>query len=344
MGLFKLDLDSMENYVGNHLRLFISMAIGILVFVGIVALSIFFASVRGAEETMVPEVRGKELTAALMELQVKELYPRIQLRYSQSALDKGIILEQEPAAGAIVKAGRRIRLVVSQGILISRVENYIGRTVDDVRMEIQTLNAASGSAMPLLSLKEPFMYEYSSEPAGLILQQSPLPGTDISGPAVLEFSVSLGAENAMVYVPSLVNMSVGEALEAVGKTGLDFVFSVRPQEEGETALLVVRQSPAGDTEVPNNSTLGITVASPLESPDDYVFGLFRYSIPKNPYPLPVKLEALFPSGERITLGEINYAGGDFTLPYELPRDTELTLSMVGRELYRERVALGTAQE
>lgn len=337
MGLFKFDLDSMENYVGNHLRLFIGMAIGILIFVGIVALSIFFAAVRGAEETMVPELRGKDLTGALMELQVKELYPRLQLRYSQSALDKGIILEQEPVPGTIVKAGRRIRLVVSQGILISRAENYIGRAVDDVRMEIQTLNAASGSAMPLFSLKEPFMYEYSPEPAGLILRQSPLPGSDISGPAVLEFVVSLGPENAMVHVPNLINMSAGEALEAVGKTGLDFVFNIRPREEGEAALVVVRQSPAGNTEVPNNSTLAITVAYPPDSPDDYVFGLFRYSIPQSPYPLPVKLEALFPSGERVTLGEINYSGGVFTLPYEVPFDTELILSRIDRELYRERV-------
>jgi beta-lactam-binding protein with PASTA domain len=143
----------------------------------------------------------------------------------------------------------------------------------------------------------------------------------------------------MVHVPNLVNMSVSEAIEAAGKTGLNFVFTVRPQQEEEAALIVVHQRPAGDREVPNNSTLEITVTSPAESPDDYVFGLFRYSIPKNPYPLPVRLEALFPSGERITLGEINYAGGDFTLPYELPRDTELILSMVNRELHRERVAL-----
>ncbi len=88
MGFFKLDLSAIEDYVSNHLKLFISMTVGILVFVGVIALSIFFIAVRGGEQTMVPDIQGKELTAALLELQVKELYPRIQLRYSQTAQDR----------------------------------------------------------------------------------------------------------------------------------------------------------------------------------------------------------------------------------------------------------------
>ncbi|MCL2127323.1 MAG: PASTA domain-containing protein, partial [Treponema sp.] len=97
---------------GKSFRLFIYMAAGLLVLVGITAISIFFIALKGGEQTLVPEVRGKELTEALLELQVKELYPRLQLRYSQSSRDRGLVLEQDPQAGTIVKAGRRVRLVV----------------------------------------------------------------------------------------------------------------------------------------------------------------------------------------------------------------------------------------
>jgi hypothetical protein len=89
MGLINLDPDAIEGYVSNHLRLFISMAAGLIVLVGIVAVSVFFINVRGAERTMVPDVQGLDLTAALLELQVKELYPRLSLRYSQSSTEKG---------------------------------------------------------------------------------------------------------------------------------------------------------------------------------------------------------------------------------------------------------------
>jgi hypothetical protein len=66
-----------------------------------------------------------------------------------------------------------------------------------------------------------------------------------------------------------------------------------------------------------------------------IFNIFRYSLPVNPYPLEVRIEALIPSGERIRLFTVNYSGGDFTVPYKLPVGTTLVLSMLNRELYRE---------
>ena len=340
MGFIKFDLDSMESYVANHLRLFISMAIGILAFVGIIAIVIFFVAVRGAEQVMVPEVRGLELTEALMELQTKELYPRLQLRYSQSARDKGLILEQEPRPGTIVKAGRRIRLVVSQGVIVNSVENYTGRTIDEVRMDLQTLFASEQGAgsQPLLSLKEPLMYEYSAEAPGVILQQNPPPGTEISGPVALEFVVSRGVENAVRSIPTLTGLSVTEALERIGSSGIDFVFTLREPRDREKGETVVFQSPPGESRAPANTVVQITVTAPDELPEGEVSGLFKYTIPKNPYPLSVRLEALLPDGERRRLVTVEYPGGDFTVPYRLPQGSTLILSMLNRELYRETVA------
>jgi beta-lactam-binding protein with PASTA domain len=340
MGFINLDLDAIEGYVANHLKLFISMAAGILVFVGIIAVSIFFIAVRGAEQTMVPEVRGKDLTEGLLALQVKELYPRIQLRYSQS-WDKGLILEQDPRAGTIVKAGRRIRLVVSQGVLINSVDNYLGRNIDEVRMDLQTLFASSGvsSGQLMLSLREPFMYEYSSEPAGLILQQSPEPGANISGPTVLEFVVSRGPENTSIKTPKLTGLSLTDALEAIGRSGINFTFSFRPPETGDKENTVIRQDPAGDTMTAANTVIKITVTGPAKLPEGEVFSLFKYTLPRNPYPLSVRLEALLPNGERQQIITVAYSGGEFTVPYQLPSGSTLILSMLNREIHRETVAL-----
>jgi beta-lactam-binding protein with PASTA domain len=339
MGFAHFDLDAIESYVADHLRLFISMAIGLLAFVGVIALVIFFVAVRGAEQVMVPEVRGLELTEALMELQVKELYPRLQLRYSQSARDKGLILEQDPKSGTIVKAGRRIRLVVSQGVIVNTVENYRGRSIDEVRMDLQTLFASEQGAasQPLLSLKEPFMYEHSSEAPGIILQQSPLPGTEIAGPVMLEFVVSQGPENAVRTIPALTGLSIAEALERIGSTGIDFAFTVREPRDREKGETVVFQSPPGESRAPADTVVQITVTSPEELPEGEVFSLFKYTIPKNPYPLSVRLEALLPGGERRRLVTVEYPGGDFTVPCRLPLGTTLILSMLNREIHRETV-------
>jgi beta-lactam-binding protein with PASTA domain len=336
------NLNNEGNGAGN-VRIFISMAVCLIVFVGIIAVSVFFIAVQGADETMVPELRGKELTEALMELQVKELYPRIQLRYSQTSLDKGLILEQEPLAGTIVKAGRRIRLVVSQGVVINKIENYVGRNIDEVHIEIQTLSASQGnlasgsSARPLLSIKEPFMYEYSEQSPGTILRQKPEADAEISGPTVLEFVVSRGPESAMIKAPNLVGLSINDALELIGRTGIDFMFSLRPAQEGESPGIVVYQEPAGDSSTPANTRFSFLVNEPETVNEGEAFGLFTYNMPRNPYPLAVRLEALLPSGDRIRLLTVEYAGGSISVPYHLPVGTTLILSMLNREIHRETV-------
>jgi beta-lactam-binding protein with PASTA domain len=335
MGL-NFDLTSIENYVTNHLRVFIMAVAALVILVGITAVSVFFIAVRGAEQTMVPNVTGKELTEALLELQVKELYPRLQLRYSQTSSDKGFILEQDPRPGTIVKAGRRIRLVVSQGVILNKVENFIGRGINEVRIDLQTIYVSSGG-IPLLAINEPLIYEFSSETPGTILAQKPEAGAEISGPMNIEFVVSRGREASTVTIPQLTGLDISKALELISGSGINFIFTAREKKEDEKGETVVYQTPSANTTAQINMPVQLTVTNPDKLENNEIFNIFSYSIPANPYPLEVRIEALIPSGERIRLFTVNYSGGDFTLPYKLPVGTTLVLSMLNRELYRETV-------
>jgi len=332
----RFDFSSIEDYVANHLRLFIISVAALIILVGIIAVSVFFVAVRGEEQTMVPDVTGKELTQALLELQVKELYPRLQLRYSQTSRDKGLILEQEPRPGTIVKAGRRIRLVVSQGVIVNKVERFVTRDINEVRMDLMTLQATAGG-IALLTIKEPIMYEFSSENPGIILAQKPEYGTDISGPTALEFVVSRGRENLTVTVPQLTGLTLSRALEVISTTGINFQFVLRERNDNESGETVVSQNPSANTTVSLNTPVQITVTHPAQTANNEFFGLFTYTIVQNPYPLSVRLEALNPSGERQRLFTTNYMGGTFTVPYRQPVGTVLILSMLNRELHRETV-------
>lgn len=330
-----LSLDTIEAYVVKHLRLFITAAVSMIVFVSLIAVTVFFIFLRGGEQTMVPDVKGKDLTSALLELQVKELYPRIQLRYSQSAADKGTILEQDPTPGTIVKAGRRIRLVVSRGVVVDKVENYIGQNLDDVKIHLQTL--FSSSSRPLLSLKEPPMYKYSPETPGTVLEQKPEPGADVTGPTQLEFVVSRGPENAMIKIPDLIGLPVPDALDRIRQAGVNFVFSIRPAQNREAPETVVSQLPAGQSVVSANTKVSIVVAAPQKLPPNEVFGLFTQTLPEYPYPLALKLEALLPTGERQKLLSVDFPGGQLAVPYHVTDGSILILSVLNREIYRQTV-------
>ena len=332
-----MEFETIEGYVANHLRVFLALAAGLLMLVGIVAISVFFIFIRGEEQTMVPDVRGQELTAALLELQVKELYPRIQLRFTQTSTDRGLILEQNPPPGTIVKAGRRIHLVVSQGVMINTIENFVGRNVDDVRMDLQAMLSGEASFSQLLSLREPLMYEFSNEPPGTILQQRPEPGTAISGPMVLDLVVSRGSENLMIQVPDLLGYTMEDALEQIGRTGIDFEFNLRIQRPGEDEGIVVAQNPPGGSTISSVTRVEFIVSIPDRVIENEIYGLFRYEMALNPYPLLVRLESMSPGGERERLLSVQFAGGLLTVPYRLPQGSILILTLLNREIHRETV-------
>ncbi|MCL2044216.1 MAG: PASTA domain-containing protein [Treponema sp.] len=320
----------------HNLKIFFAMSVGLLIFVGIIAVTIFFFTLHGEEQTMVPEVRGMFLVDALLDLQVKELYPRLQLRYSQSARERGMVLEQDPPAGTIVKAGRRIRLVVSQGVVLDRVESYIGRNINDVRLELQTLAASSDS--PLFEMREPPVYDFSPSAPGTILRQRPEPGADVSGLTFLEFVVSRGPDNVMVTVPQLIGLPLSFAIERISESNIAFEFFMRNVQRDEREESVVSQNPPADTSIDSRTPVSIVVGTPSQLGENEVFDIFSRTIPANPYPLPVRLDALLPSGERITLIAVNFTGGNFTVPYRLPVNSILLLLMMDREIYRETVS------
>jgi beta-lactam-binding protein with PASTA domain len=330
-------MNAVEDFVSGHVRLVVITAFCIVALAAAAALVVFFVALRGAEQTMVPDIRDKELVEALQELQTKELYPRIQTRYSQSANDRGFVLEQDPPPGTIVKAGRRIRLVVSLGMMINVIEDYRGRNIEEVRMDLQALFASA--SMSLLTIKEPFMYEYSSANPGVILEQKPEPGEPVSGPVSLEFVVSRGPERVTAAAPDLAGLGPAEAVGLLEKAGLGFSFSLREARAGEEYGTVVFQDPSAGTMVETGRPISLVAAAPagpLETGE--VFALFRYSMPENPYPLPVRLEALAPgAGGRELLVETVFGGGFFSFPYRAVPGAVLILSMRGRELYRETV-------
>jgi beta-lactam-binding protein with PASTA domain len=327
---FGVNLEGM----GNHLQLFISLTVGLLVFVGMIALSVFFVAVRGKEQVMVPDVAGKELTQALLELQDKELYPRLDLRVTGSIEDKGIVLEQEPEAGTIVKAERRINLVVGAGLALDTVGNYIDRDISEVRAEVAAVR--SQSAQPLLNLKEPFIFQYSAKPAGTVLQQKPQSGTDITSPIVLELVVSRGQENARITVPDMSGLTLSEALDRINQSKINFIFSMRPPAEGEKPGMVVSQNPRGGVELSSSDKVSITLTTPDAAAGETA-GLFTYNLPVNPYPVALTVDAELPGGVRRRLINVNHLGGQFTLPYRLPDGSSLVLSMLGRDLHRESI-------
>src|SRR5208282_3910846 len=323
-----VDLRKIESFDKEHYRL-IAYGLGAIIALMVVAgVSAFLLSLRGAEQTMVPDVKGMELAQALVKLQEKELYPRVSLRFTENPLDRGKIVDQSPSSGAIVKAGRRIQITVSRGSVVDKVENFVGQDINEAKIHLQTLYAG---ARPLLSVKDPPVYVFDKAPAGSVLEQKPLPETEIGGPTQLELVVSRGPEKAQVKVPDLGGLAIDDALLQVEKTDLAVNFSMRAGGKSEKAGTVVAQTPTAGSMIPANARVSVTLSAPAVS-KDMVAGIYSRDLPVYPYPLKVSLESMSPSGDRSPLLTVNHPGGSFTAPYALPVGYVLVLSVLDHEV------------
>lgn len=329
----RIDISEIVSDFQENSKIMVGTVLFSFLLMVVVALAVFFAVVQGQEKVMVPNVQGKPLAEALLEMQVKELYPRIQLRYSEVPGDAGKILEQNPASGSIVKAGRRIALVVSRGVVIDHVENYTGLLLDDVRMQLQTLFA--GSANPLIVLADPVYRADVSEP-GIILEQTPPAGTLITEPVTVSLIVSRGPQFEKTRIPKIVGKDVSDMLKFMVTSKIIFEFTSHEAEPSEKTGTVTSQQAFTTEFVPNYTRMSVDFAFPKGNIDESqnVFGIFSESLKNYPYPVPMRVEAISPKGEVSTLISFKHTGGNFSIPYHVEKGTIIVLYVVDREQKR----------
>ena len=329
--------DIADDISGNGKTIVITSLVMLIVFVAVSTL-VFFISLKSAEQVMVPNVVGKDLPEALLDLQARELYPRIQLRYSQKADEKGLILEQDPSPGAIVKGGKRIELVVSQGTVIDTVQNYIGENIEDVQNRIREL-FTSGSRQ-YIQIKQPYLTKYSAEPAGTILEQEPAAGTPISNNMELTFVVSKGTQAETTQVPDMAGADLKKIYQVMQRAAVTFAFTAGSTTG--TDITVQQQSAAAQSGVPVFSPVTLTVSLP-ESADGMVSGILKTTLAEFPYPFTVSLYAAYPNGDKDLLTSFRHPGGACSVPYTVPEGTKLSLEVLNKEVYTETVGANTAE-
>ncbi len=293
----------------------------------VVFCAVFFTNVKGAEKVLVPNVVGKKWDEAFIEMQIKELYPKINLRYSNTPGDEGQVLEQNPAPGAIVKGYSRVNLVISRGVVIDSVGSYVGKNLSEVQMSLQTLFA--GQSKPLITLATPTYIPDASE-AGTILEQDPPEGSKISEPVVVNLVVSRGPNYENTRRPYVIGQSINDLLQTIARTKIVFDINSHTATEGEKPGTVTGQETIEDEYVPNYTRVWVEMAMPEGTNDDNAYGIFQEKLPEYPYPVPMKLEAYPEEGTAYTIVSFNHPGGNLTIPYEVPRGTTLVLSVADK--------------
>jgi beta-lactam-binding protein with PASTA domain len=309
--------------------------IGMVFLVVFLSVSVFFLALRGAEETMVPQVVGKDLATALVELQEKELSPYVQVKFSDDPRDKGNIVSQDPEGGILAKAGRRVTLWVSKGAIVDNVASFVGQNVADVQLRLKTLFA--NQANPLLYLTSQPVYVFNSSPEGTVLEQKPAAGTPLSSPTELVVVVSKGPKGQTVKVGKYDDKPWTEALAQLIAENKPFVVKVKKAERGEGPGLVVGQAPAAGGEMPRGTPVTLTVAQPVQPTDGRVFQVVETTLPEYPILVDVKVEVQKTTGDRTTLYQLKHPGGLLTVPLVATPGDVVVVSVLDKEVFTKKV-------
>lgn len=308
---------------------FFVIIISAIILMAFVCLAVFFLTVRGPEKVLVPEVEGSELTEALLKMQVKELYPKIQRRYDEKPA--GTVLSQSPNPGSIVKAGTRVTLTVSRGAVVTEVGSYVGQNYDNVKIDLATM--FTGATRPLIVLADP-VYKADTSDAGTILEQDPPAGTKISEPVTVNLIISRGPNYDNTRIPRYVGKSIQEMLNLLPASKLVIDFTSHKAQKDEKEGVIVSQQEIDKEFVPNYSRISVEFTIPQKVDEDESWGIFETTLAEYPYPVAMTVECLEPNGQRTVLTSMNHTGGKFTVPYCVETGSELILKVAGKEVKR----------
>lgn len=327
-----------EKMQGNGKTLGITVVAAFLVMIFVCAV-VFFLNVKGPEQVMVPQVCGKKLANAIIEMSEKELYPTLATRdVTDPALD-GIILEQSPKYGSIVNGYSRVSLVVGRISGPDQIDDYVGKNIDDVRNEFYARFAKH--AIAPITVGQP-TYKVSDKAFGTILEQYPKPGTLISESVELNLIVSKGPEGDSVHPVNFVGKSVDYMLGMMDKCLVVYDFTGHIATDKEKPGTGVAQTKFEEWFVPAYTRVKVDVALPSSNikngkeTDNRRYGIFEANLARFPAPQPMVFEAET-DGTRTVLARFSHTGRSVTIPYAVPKDTILTLYVAGKPVRSETI-------
>jgi serine/threonine-protein kinase len=199
----------------------------------------------------VPQVAGETRKAAENALTGVGLEVRFSAEHSDTVAE-GVVISSEPGAGARLKEGSIIQLVVSSGVRMVEIpaEGVVGVEAD-----------AAEQALAAAGLDGEFTRTAvwdTTVPEGVVISIKPEGGTEAPHDQAIELVVSRGPEP--VDAPALTDMTLEDAQAAAAKWDLTVVKGGEDYSETVGEGLIISQDPAAATETHRGAEISVVVS------------------------------------------------------------------------------------
>ncbi len=202
-------------------------------------------------ESAVPNVVGLLYSDAAARLTAAGFSVKTGDELHHPTAPKGSVLGQTPAPGIKAQKGNDVILDVSLGVKRGTVPNVLGMSREAA---VKALEEA-GFETP-----DDVTERLDKRARGEVIATAPRGGVTIPQPASVRLTISAGPD--AIGVPSLIGMSLEDALALIGQLGL----TAAPTRTDSTAAqpdgFISAQRPAADSPVPPGGVITLTVSRP----------------------------------------------------------------------------------
>jgi eukaryotic-like serine/threonine-protein kinase len=198
----------------------------------------------GKPKVQVPTLKGLKSADAISELKALHLVPDVHEVQSSAAADT--ITASDPAAGASVVSGTKVRINISKGPTPIAVPGVVGDTISDATA---TLNQAGFKVIPT--------FVDSNQPQNTVVDQSPGQNVRAAKGTTVSLSVSNGPKT--VAVPGVTTLDVGSATSTLEGMNFKVKFTYTTVTDPNQDQIVLDQSPEGGNQAKPGSVVTLVV-------------------------------------------------------------------------------------
>ncbi|MFF3093836.1 Stk1 family PASTA domain-containing Ser/Thr kinase [Streptomyces cyaneofuscatus] len=204
--------------------------------------------INSGQFTQVPSLLGQTQKVAERRLADEGLGLKGVERVFSDTVERGSVVDSDPASGDRIRGNGSVKLVVSRGPEIIRVPDVAGSSLADARRSLKKVGLAPGMATR----------EFSEEVArGEVIRTDPRAGTDRNPDTAVALVVSKGSP---VDVPDVTGLSVEDAAAELAEEGLKVDVLPGRVHSSEDDGDVAKQSPGAGTEAAEGDTIELTVS------------------------------------------------------------------------------------
>lgn len=209
-----------------------------------------------ADVAEVPAVVSLDAASAAEVLEAAGFRPQVEETFDDTVA-AGLVISQEPAAGALVQRLEPVVVTVSRGPSLAPLPNVAGLSAADARA---LLDQRGFQVIEVAAFSE-------DVPAGTVLGQEPLAGAVVDRRSVVVLQISRGVE--IVPVPLVVGRAEDDARRAVELAGLALGEPTYVEDDSAPNGVVVAQLPASGEGAPSGSDVQLTVVriGEVETPE-----------------------------------------------------------------------------